>query len=266
MFDVTYVVDKFDKVGMAASVLGYDEHTAYACCGEVAMVNGDPVLEQLLNNPRIVDDMHQLLSERQAMQFEGFEELKLYGIDIPDKENTRFVIRPFKMNAARNLVPGRDFVFLTTDVQACLGFAYMLERYKIGYDNAYIVILDHFTPDEILQAKDSGNWLCFGDVLLAWLKEKELTGWSEKRHESDGTVDLKEVQKCLHMTNSQFAYYFGFKRRTVENWRANPQSVPEYVWKYLKFVCFYQHQALQELYESDAISAYELIGKGNHQQ
>lgn len=264
MFDVTYVVDRFDNVGMVASVLGYDEHTAYACCGEVAMVNGDPVLEQLLDNPRIVGDMHQLLPERQAAQFEGFEELKLYWVDIPDKENTRFVIKPFKANTARNLVPGRDFVFLTTDVMAGLGFSYMLERYKIGYDNAYIVLLDHFTPDEILQAKDTGNWLCFGDVLLAWLKEKELTGWSEKRHDRDETIDLKEVQKCLNMTNSQFAYYFGFKLRTVENWRANPQSVPGHVWKYLRFVCFYQHQALQELYDSDAISAYEIIGKGNY--
>ena len=42
-----YVVEKFEQIGLAASVLGSGDGIKYACCGEVAMANGDTMLTQV---------------------------------------------------------------------------------------------------------------------------------------------------------------------------------------------------------------------------
>ena len=256
-----YVVEKFEQIGLAASVLGSGDGIKYACCGEVAMANGDPMLTQVLSGG-VPEGAKGALSSQQQDALAGWENLQLYGVDVPGADFHGFAIKPFTQNPPSSLMECDEFVFITTNMSRCLAFAYMLERYKLNYADSFVVLLDKFYKSELECVSDRGNWLPFGEAFVDYLGMKKLAGWSKNdfrmlpKHRSD----LKEVQKLLNMSNVQFARYFGFKLRTVENWRSNPDSVPGYIWNYLKLACFYQHDGLAELYDSDAESAYAAIG------
>ena len=125
---------------------------------------------------------------------------------------------------------------------------YLLDRQKISVDVLTHTVLNMQEEDPVYDT----DW--FGCLIDEWdVKEwLEAYDYSPKLPASFGT-NIVAIQSVLHMTNVQFANYYGFKLRTVENWRKKPESCPDYVLRYVSILACRDYDYLHKVYGSEYV-------------
>lgn len=101
--------------------------------------------------------------------------------------------------------------------------------------------------DKLIQTTDENiEKIVKNDPDASLLSKDELKEF--KRVKSVGEIDVKKVRKQMHLTQEQFAFFFGVKKRTIQEWeqkRKKPSMTSRNFLRVVQFAPKVVQEALQ---------------------
>lgn len=244
--NVTYVVNDARQIILLASIFGCGNGTDYVCCGKASLVAGDPVMQTIAEHDAdgTLDDYVDRVLPHAADAIRRLKPLMLYGYQVPEYA---VYYEEFTANPVFSTARDRQFVLVCTHRSDMLAYAKFIEQNGIAPKQCYVSFIEVFSKDGI---EDADSLMPFAEAMDEYVDTLDDKGWTDEPH-NRRFKDIVWLQERLGMTNTQMAMYFGIKLRTIENWRAKPDSMPDYAWQYFVQSCFMAKPYLEHRYGSD---------------
>lgn len=247
--NATFVVNDPRHIPFLASIFGCDDGADYVCCGNSVLVSGDPMLETIAEHDAegTLEDYVKTWMPQSADAVSRLKPLMLYGYVVPEYAA---YYEEYTVNPVFSKEKDRSFVLVCTRKCDMLAYAKFIEQNNIVPKQCYVSFVDVLSRDGI---EDADSLMPFQEVMSEYVDTLNDKGWKDEVRNSH-FKDIVWFQDLLNMTNVQMSMYFGIKLRTIENWRAKPDSMPDYAWQYFIQSCFMAKPYLEHRYGSDVDS------------
>ena len=244
--NVTYVVNDARQITLLTSIFGCGDGTDYVCCGRSSLVSGDPVMQTIAEHDAdgTLEDYITNVLPHAADAIRRLKPLMLYGYDVPEYS---VYYEEYTANPAFSRAKDRQFVLVCTRKSDMFAYAKFIEQNGLLPKQCYVSFVDVFSKDGI---EDADSLMPFQEAMSEYVDDLNDKGWDGNAHDRH-FKDIVWLQERLGMTNTQMAMYFGIKLRTIENWRAKSNSMPDYAWQYFIQSCFMAKPYLEQRYGSD---------------
>lgn len=238
--------------GDAMKAIAYD---ALKCVVEPHVISGAQCSELAsldMGKVTVVDDVVKLnmcrmgpdkiAASTDVKAAHGWQNLMLYSAEIPEE---RLMVKGGEKQLKEY---GMYMVFAVNNLDI-LAAAHFLESNRVPFKKAVAVMTEDYRQESLISAMSDA--LPFQEVFDGAVQWLELCGY--RPVVSYDKYDIPYIQSRLHMTNVQFANYFGFKLRTVENWRRKPESCPSHIIQLVLRLAAYDMKYLSDIYGSEYI-------------